>query len=88
MPTPGGLPKRGEIWTRTTRLPPDWKPNVITFVVIERGKGFYWSLRVHIPRIPMTQLWVDASYWLKQGELKYVGPAGPETRKKLGLLCP
>jgi hypothetical protein len=95
MPTPSGLPKVGEVWERHFRLParnPDakvrWEEHRIRFVVLERGTGTYWSLRVYIPTAPehhQTQLWVDASYWKQQGQLHYIGPAGPETRKKLSL---
>jgi hypothetical protein len=84
MPTPGGLPKRGEVWERTSKLPPDWKPNTVRVVVLERGAGSYWSLRIWHQNVG-KQLWVDASYYFQQGELKYIGPAGPETKAKLGL---
>lgn len=84
MPTATGLPKVGEVWERTTKLPPDWKPQTLRFVVLQRGRGDYWSLRVYVPRVG-EQLWVDPAYWFKLGELKYIGSAGPETRKKLGL---
>jgi hypothetical protein len=87
MPTPTGLPKVGEVWERTFKLPPDWKPNVIRFVVLERGRGEYWSLRVYVPKARnVIQSWVDPAYWFQRGELKYIGPAGPDTRRKLGLL--
>ena len=92
MPTPTGLPKVGEVWELTTKLPPDWTPHTVRCVVLERGTGSYWSLRVFIPKeLPRNQrqLWVDASAWLHGSgtgrQLKYIGPAGPETRKKLGL---
>jgi hypothetical protein len=52
--------------------------------VLERGRGDYWSLRVGRPG-EKPKLWVDASYFLKTGHLKYIGPAGKETKKKLGL---
>ncbi len=85
MPTPTGLPKVGEVWERTLKLPPDWTPHVIRFVVLARGTGSYWSLRVYIPD-KGRELWVDPAYQMKQGELKYIGPAGPKTKRKLGLL--
>jgi len=53
MPTPTGLPKPGEIWKRTFRLPgyggdKNWYTHEIKFKVLERGRGDYWSLRVEI----------------------------------------
>jgi hypothetical protein len=72
------------VWERTTKLPPDWKQQKVRFVVLERGRGDYWSLRVHIPNLG-KKLWVDAAYYMQQGELAYIGPAGPETRKRLGI---
>lgn len=78
MPTAGGLPKPGETWRRTYKLPPDWEPHTITFRVIQRGSGSYWSLRVE-PLDPPPKfehekrtLWVDASYWFSRGELEFV----------------
>lgn len=85
MPTAiGGLPRRGEVWERRFRFPPGWELNVVRFVVLERSGGDYWSLRVFVPG-KGRQLLVDPAYWLSRGELSYVGPAGPQTRKKLGL---
>lgn len=83
MPTPSGLPKVGEVWTRTSSLPPDWQPSVVTVKVLERGGGSYWSLRVEVlsytvagvvtpvPERQRVQLWVDASYWHSKGELVF-----------------
>jgi hypothetical protein len=93
MPTPTGLPKPGEVWRRTYSLPPDWIPETVTFIVIRRGRGDYFALWVHVhsvngePVAPAQQqkLWVDAAYWHSRGELAYVGKAGPETRKRIGL---
>lgn len=88
MPTPGGLPKVGEVWELTRRVfgltPTKTRVQVIRFVVLERGRGDYWSLRVYVPG-EGRRLWVDATYYFKRGEFKYIGPAGPETKKKLGL---
>jgi hypothetical protein len=84
MPTPGGLPKTGEVWQRTWRLPPDWKPNIRRFVVIERSRGDYWSMTVWTPDAG-RQLLVDPAYWMSRGELRYIDKAGPVTRKKAGL---
>lgn len=84
MPTPGGLPKAGEIWERTFKLPPKWELTTFSFIVIERGRGEYWSLRVFMQGYG-KMLWVDASAWFKQGQLKYIGQAGPKTRERLGL---
>lgn len=88
MPTPTGLPRVGEVWERTFRLPPEPGHKVqiqkIRFVVLERGTGSYWSLRVHTANGD-DQLWTDASYWQRNGQLRYIGLAGPETKKKLGL---
>lgn len=74
MPTPTGLPKPGEVWERTLRLPPDWRPETVRFKVLARGTGSYWSLTVDAGK--GRQMWVDASYWLSQGELRYVGQDG------------
>lgn len=84
MPTKvGGLPQRGEVWEWTMKLPPDWNPQVSRFVVLERGSGQFWPLRVMYAN-GLRQLLVDASYAFTRGDLKYIGPAGPETRKKMG----
>lgn len=85
MPTPTGLPKVGEVWELTLKLPgqPSTSQKV---VVVERGRGDYWSLRV-FSYSGGTRLWVDASYHFSRGDLKYVGPAGLNTKKKLGLPC-
>jgi hypothetical protein len=89
MPTPTGLPKVGEVWERTIKLPPDWVPVVTRFVVLERTGGDYWALRVWLPargrRPGRRELWVDPAYSLQRGELAYVGPAGPKTRAMLHL---
>lgn len=88
MPTPGGRPKAGEVWEWTFRVydskPTKTRITKIRFVVLERSRGDYWALRVFIPG-QGRKLWVDASYRLSRGELRYIGPAGPETRKELGL---
>ena len=83
MPTPTGLPKVGEVWELSVRIP--GRPVVPQrVVVLERIPGSYWGLRVYTERRE-RKLWVDPAYWLKVGWLKYIGPAGPETKKKLGL---
>jgi hypothetical protein len=41
-------------------------------------------MRVFIPG-KGRQLWVNPAYYLSRGQLRYIGPAGPETRKKLNL---
>jgi len=80
MPTPGGLPKRGEVWERTARAP--GQPTTVTrFVVLARGGGAYWSLTVRVPGRG-RQLWVDASAWFAWGELAYIGPAPPPAVRK------
>jgi len=84
MPTPTGLPKVGEVWEQTRCLSPDWKPSVTRFVVLERGLGQRWSLRVYVPGHG-RKLWVNGAAWLARGQLRYIGPAGPETKRKLGL---
>lgn len=84
MPTPNGLPKVGEVWEyqpTTFGKPSAPKQRV---VVMARGRGDYWSLRVQRPG-EKSRLWVDASYHFKMGQLKYIGPAGIETKRKLGL---
>lgn len=92
MPTPGGLPQVGEVWTRTWKLPPDWVEHTQHFVVIQRGRGDYWSLRVGVvterdgQKFIETKLWVDPADWFRRGELKYTGHhAGPKTKRKLGI---
>lgn len=83
MPTPGGLPKVGEVWELAVRIPD--RPVVPQRVVIlERSGGEYWAVHVWHPTRG-RQLWVDASYHLRVGWFKYLCPAGAETRKKLGL---
>lgn len=80
MPTPTGLPKPGEVWAKTTRLPPDWKPHVTVFKVKSRGRGEYWSMHVEIltmdgesPSVHFRhQHWVDCAYWMSKGELEFV----------------
>jgi len=85
MPTKrGGLPQVGEVWERTYKAPPDWTPQITRFVVLHRGRGDYWSLRVYIPGAG-RKLWVDPAIWFRLGELKYIGEAGPETKRKLSL---
>jgi hypothetical protein len=83
MPTPTGLPKVGEVWELQVDILGDKGP-VQRVVVLERTKGDLWALRV-ISAKHKRELWVGAAYWLKIGWLKYIGPAGPETRKRLGL---
>lgn len=88
MPTPGGLPKVGEVWELTRKLPPDWSPIVTQFVVLQRTGGSYWSLRVYVRDHRgnwVRKLWVDISNDFRLGNLKYVGVAGPKTKAKLGL---
>lgn len=86
MPTPTGLPKVGEIWELAIRIPGrEVVPQRV--VVLERSGGEYWSLRVANAQGRRT-LWVDTSYHLQQGWLKYIAPAGPETRKRFGLPPP
>jgi len=83
MPTPTGLPKVGEVWELDIHIPGrENEPQRV--VVLERRRGDYWALRV-VNAKGKRALWVDPAYWLQQGWLKYVGPAGPMTRKKLGL---
>ena len=89
MPTPTGLPKVGEVWEKTIKLPPrrqgePWETTVIRFVVLERGRGDYWSLKVYVPGLGRDH-WVDPAYYFGIGQLKYIGSAGPNTKKKLGL---
>jgi hypothetical protein len=83
VPTPGGLPKAGEVWERTITILRDVGPTV-RVVVLERSRGDYWALRV-IDSKGRKHLWVDGAYALQQDWLKYIGPAGPETKKRLGL---
>lgn len=84
MPTPGGLPKVGEVWERQ---PFDTRKKPQRFVVLARGRGDYWSLRVAYQKDGqyVRDLWVDPAYAFSRGMLKYIGPAGPETKKALGL---
>ncbi len=84
MPTPTGLPKVGEVWEMREKLPPDWKEDRFRVVILERGRGDYWYLRV-ADKDGKRHLWVDATYYFSQGKLHYIGNAGPNTRKRLGL---
>jgi hypothetical protein len=83
MPTPTGLPKKGEIWRLAIQIPghPRQPKHVI---VLERGSGSYWSMRVADRSGNRTQ-WVDCAYWFKMGWLTYVQDAGPKTRSRFGL---
>jgi outer membrane lipoprotein-sorting protein len=84
MPTPTGLPKVGEVWQLDIPIP--GRPrDPQRVVVVERTPGSYWGLRVYSARTRKRTLWVDGAYWLSQGWLTYVGPAGPQTKRKLGL---
>jgi hypothetical protein len=85
MPTPTGLPKVGEVWELREKLPPTWEETRLRVVVLSRGSGSYWSLRVSDGSPDNRRLWVDASYYFNRGMLVYIGDAGPNTRKKLGL---
>lgn len=83
MPTPTGRPKVGEVWELNIPIP-DMETVPQRVVVLERSGGDYWSLRVY--RTDGTRdLWVDCAYWVQMGWLKYIGPAGPKTKRKLGL---
>jgi hypothetical protein len=86
MPTPTGLPRVGEVWERNVVLP--GQPQIpVQAVVLERSQGDYWGLKVAIPSKGgwIRTNWVDPAYWLGQGWLRYIGPAGPATRKEVGL---
>jgi hypothetical protein len=83
VPTPTGLPRVGEVWELETVVMGDKGPRQRA-VVLARSGGSYWALTVYIPGRGRV-LWVDAPYHFGRGELRYIGPAGPETRKKLGL---
>lgn len=83
MPTPTGLPRTGEVWELAIKIPGQ-QPAPQRVVVIERTRGDYWALRV-FSHSKGRRLWVDPAYWLQQGWLTYVGPAGPKTKKELGL---
>jgi hypothetical protein len=83
MPTPGGLPKAGEVWELQVDVMGDKGP-LQRFVVTERSPGEYWSIRT-IDAQGRRNLLVDAPYFLSRGELRYIGVAGPKTKKKLGL---
>jgi hypothetical protein len=84
MPTPGGKPKVGEIWEHRSSLPPDWKVVKHQVIVLEVNRGSYWSMRVANSKGERA-LWVDAAYWFSQGDLVYIGEAGPKTRKRFHL---
>jgi len=90
MPTPTGLPKVGEVWEKTSKLPKPggrgWDVTVTRFVVLERTSGDSWSMRVHVSGDRVKQRWwSDVAYWFSTGCYKYIGQAGPETKKRLGL---
>lgn len=83
MPTPTGLPKVGEVWERKAWYPGDgWVTT--RFVVLQRGRGDYWSMRVYVPGRG-RQFWVDPAAWFAKGELKFIDVAGPKTKRKVGL---
>lgn len=84
MPTATGLPKAGEVWELTTNVQGK-KGKPFQAVVLRRGLGEYWSLNVAVVEDGKyhQRLWVDPAYWLRVGWLKYVGPAGPDTAKRL-----
>ena len=86
MPTPTGLPKVGEVWDLFDKSPSTgWKEKLAArVIVLERGSGSYWSLRIATAD-GKTRLWVDASYYFQQRMLRFVGVAGPKTRKRFGL---
>lgn len=88
MPTATGLPKVGEVWELHIVVLGKPEPKR-QFVVLERGRGDYWSMKVAIPVESgwARTFWVDCAHWMKQGWLRYVGPAGPKTRREVGLLC-
>lgn len=84
MPTPTGLPKTGEVWELRVKLPGrEVEPQRI--VVLSRSRGDYWALRVATRKGGRwsTHLWVDATAHLKYGWLRYIGDAGPNTRREL-----
>lgn len=85
MPTPTGLPKPGEIWERTIKRPPNFRPESVQFIVLERrGSGSQWSLRVYLKNHG-ERTWVDAGFLFGSREFQYIGVAGPKTKKRLGL---
>jgi hypothetical protein len=86
MPTPTGLPKVGEVWELSIPIP-GREPASHRVVVIERTGGDYWGLRVAKTKAGHWERtwWSDGAYWLRQGWLTYVGPAGPQTKAALGL---
>lgn len=83
MPTPTGLPKVGEVWEHTFKQTgsPDVKRR---FVVMERGRGDYYRLRVYVEGEGL-RTFLEAAYWMSRGELKFIGVAGPKIKAKLGL---
>lgn len=87
MPTSlWGWPKKGEVWEITFTLPENPNSHVTRFVVLERGKGRHWTLRVYLPD-HSVKLWKHTwQYWLL-GDMKYIGKLDPENEKKLGILC-
>lgn len=94
MPTPAGKPRVGEVWSYQVEVLGKHGPKA-QFVVLSRSGGDYWSMTVADPIPPLdldgrpsgftSRIVVDGAYALKQGWLKYVGPAGPKTKKELGL---
>ena len=86
MPTPTGLPKVGEVWELTRRIPGS-PVTPLRFIVLERGRGDYWAMRVAIREGDHYRktLWVDNAFSMKMGWLAYIGPAGPKTRRALSI---
>jgi hypothetical protein len=53
--------------------PSRWKTETIDVLVLERGSGDFWSLRVRGPD-GKERLWVDISYAWSRGKFTYVEP--------------
>src|SRR5512145_2800630 len=80
MPTPGGLPKPGEIWRRTQTLPKagtggrEWETTTVDVEIIERGSGQMWSVQVRLPD-GQVKLWTEMSYDWSRGNFTFLHSA-------------
>lgn len=84
MPTPKGLPKKGERVMLQIKLPGEIAPEPRYGTVVSRGTGDYWTLYVRWDdqRVgdrmkeaygqPGVTMMVDAAYQLRMGWLKIV----------------
>lgn len=77
MPTPGGLPRRGETiewWSTPTRTEKTQK--VAEAEVLRRSTGDLWGVQVKWksgPKKGRTEWITEGQYWMTRGNLKIKG---------------